>query len=300
MLRSWDARGWLPKTTEAIRRGYRELVRRRSRVRVVGVQEDDGGEPPFFILGAYRTGSTLLRYALDSHSRLCIPPETNILEPLARLANDEDMRAGLAGLGFERPQTLAELRRTAARFYGSYAASWNKPRWGDKSPAYATLGPFLAELFPRARFVLLFRHGLDQAHSFSRGGSFVRPVFEDFRHDGEDLRVTAARYWDHVTGSQLRFEADYPDRCARLRYEDLCAEPESSLRQILAFLGESWEPGVMRYHEFDHDVGHEDGRAVALQGFHFSGDHYRSWPSSVVECAVGVCSDSLGALGYAS
>lgn len=300
MLRAWDKRDSKQKLTEAIRRFYRELVLRRAKTRVVSVDRSPLAEPPIFVLGAYRSGTTLLRYVLDSHSRICIPPETHFLTHLADLVNEPDSRVGLAGLGFDRAATIEELRRMVSTFFQSYASSWNKPRWGDKSPRYSHFGPFLAELFPEGQFVLLFRHGLDQAHSFSRDGVLMRPQYEPFHVEGEDLRITGARYWDSVTRSLLEFEATNAERCHRLRYEDLCSEPEAKICAVLDFLGERWEDAVLRYHEQDHDVGHEDGRVVAMQGFRFSGDHYKSWPEQVLESALDVCSDSLRALGYDS
>ena len=44
------------------------------------VNESDNA--PFFIVGSGRSGSTLLRLILASHSRICIPPETWFLVPL--------------------------------------------------------------------------------------------------------------------------------------------------------------------------------------------------------------------------
>ena len=34
---------------------------------------------PFFIIGVHRSGTTLLRYMLSSHSRMYIPPESDFL-----------------------------------------------------------------------------------------------------------------------------------------------------------------------------------------------------------------------------
>ena len=43
-------------------------------------------ERPIFLVGIYRSGTTLARYVLDSHSRITCPPETAFMAGLADLA----------------------------------------------------------------------------------------------------------------------------------------------------------------------------------------------------------------------
>lgn len=38
---------------------------------------------PGFIIGVYRSGTTLLRFVLDSHPNIAVPPESNFLNGLA-------------------------------------------------------------------------------------------------------------------------------------------------------------------------------------------------------------------------
>jgi hypothetical protein len=45
-----------------------------------------------------------------------------------------------------------------------------------------------------------------------------------------------------------------PDRYHELRYEALVGETETTVRALLAFLGEEWDPQVLRYHEVEHDT----------------------------------------------
>ena len=47
-----------------------------------GTDAEAPATAPFFIVGSSRSGTTLLRMMLCSHSRLSIPPETWYLRPL--------------------------------------------------------------------------------------------------------------------------------------------------------------------------------------------------------------------------
>jgi len=58
----------------------------RERILVRRVNADERTRmPPAFIIGVYRSGTTLLRYVLDCHSRIAVPPESVFLDPLADL-----------------------------------------------------------------------------------------------------------------------------------------------------------------------------------------------------------------------
>lgn len=285
--------------TEILRRLYHDLVRRRARVRVVVAEEAELAEDPIFVLGVYGSGTTLLRYLLDSHSRICCPPETDFLGALAELHENPDYRQGLDALGFDEEAVLSRSRSFAAGFYENYARSWSKPRWADKSPSYVDRAEFLARLFPTARFVLLFRHGLDQAHSYTRGGSFPRPTLSAYEREGEDLRLACVRYWVDRCNSLLDFENRHPERCHRLRYEDLCSDPEGLLPGLFSFLGEDWEPGVLDFAERDHDQGNEHGRVIATRRLEARSGHYEKWDTGLRERCLEVAGDVLRRLGYA-
>jgi hypothetical protein len=102
---------------------------------------------------------------------------------------------------------------------------------------------FIDELFPDAQYVHIIRDGRDVVASFrDRWGyrSGVRAANSIWAH-----YVRTAR--DFGRGLQ-------PDRYHELRYEALVGETEPTVRALLAFLGEEWDPQVLRYHEVDHDT----------------------------------------------
>ncbi len=284
---------------EALRRVYHDLVVRRSTVRVVPAA---GGtqplQPPIFVIGVYRSGTTLVRYVLDSHSHICCPPESDFVAALSLLQVNRRYRLGLEHMGFDEEHVLRKSREFCQYFFGIYATSLGKPRWADKSPSYVDYVGFLFRLFPEARFVMLYRHGLDQAHSYTRGGTLERDTLEGYRHAGEDLRIGAVRYWREKVKNMLLFEEEHAASCFHIRYEDLCAAPEERLRALFAFLDEPWEPQVLEFYRFPHDVGAEDGRAAATRGFSLSAGHYRQWPPGLVEQCVELAEPALTELGY--
>ena len=141
--------------------------------------------PPMpIIIGAPRSGTTLLRFMLDSNPELAIPPETGFLalgdqftsqgEALReeffqavvdfppQVPNWEDFQipqavfwANLVELD---PFTVSEGYRT---FYRLYASRFTKRRWGDKTPVYCHHLETIAAVLPEAHFIHIIRDGRD-------------------------------------------------------------------------------------------------------------------------------------------
>ena len=141
--------------------------------------------PPMpFIVGAPRSGTTLLRFMLDSHPDIAIPPETGFLAQAALKPNagPREFVQHLESFDtwpdfhLERESLLDRLSRMPTfdlsdayrAFYAAYAARFSKPRYGDKTPIYAFHMQKIQELFPEAAFIHIIRDGRDAALSLEK------------------------------------------------------------------------------------------------------------------------------------
>lgn len=204
-------------------------------------------ERPFFIVGAPRSGSTLLRLMLDGHPRLAIPGEAAFLPAALKAGLDKGalLERIIADRWF-RDWGLAESDvRIAARrawpddapalvraVFEAYAAARGKARWGDKTPNHARHVTRIAAAFPDAQFIHLVRDGRDVAASIASKG-WRSPVGGAFWWR---RNVSAA-----VAGGRTLGAARYLE----LRLEDLVADSEASLRRLCAFLGEEYVPELL-------------------------------------------------------
>jgi hypothetical protein len=218
-------------------------------------------EGPFFIVGSPRSGTTLLRFMLASHPRLWIPSETGFI-PFLRVSPDHGLDRSdrarvchrIARLNREWSADAAGIREALedgsdvrlgelldslyrARMAGSGAA-----RWGDKTPGYLEHIPTIARIFPSCRFIHLIRDGRDVTLSATAKWRHRFP--ERLYMDGHYL----IRSWARAVTMGRRAGAELgASAYLELRYEELVRNPETSLRQACAFLGEDFHPDMLQH-----------------------------------------------------
>jgi hypothetical protein len=209
---------------------------------------------PIFIGGCPRSGTTLLGSMLGAHPRYLTSPESQFKidlfnwagpdgqvdgrEALERLRKSARFR--LWGLDFDehvfrRSATPRELIEWIVRAYGRTVEKPDPAVWIDHTAApnvqYAWT---LSRAFPDASFVHIIRDGRAVA------GSLLKVDW------GSNDMEGAARFWLEKLGHGLGFEAAAPDgRVARVRYEDLVAEPESTLRRLCSRLDLEYHPEMI-------------------------------------------------------
>lgn len=223
-------------------------------------QDPQRGMAPFFIVGAPRSGTTLLRIMLDRHPDLAIPPESHFIPRLwarrRRYGKDgivEERELFLHDLasdprfrewGIPIEAVREELSSSSAppladaidAAFFAYAKHMGKSRWGDKTPGYSRHITLLALLFAEARFIHLLRDGRDVVLSQQA----VR-----HQHPGP---APAAYVWGRRVRATRRVgEALGSHRYAELRYEDLLDDQVGELQRMCDFLGLPFDRVILEH-----------------------------------------------------
>lgn len=269
------------------------------------------GRPGIVIVGAPRSGTTLLRRIFDAHSQLSSPPETYLLSAAARFLHEESFAAGLrigvlSGLsfaGFEEDDVLARLRAFVFGFLEQHARAQGKARWVDKTAFDAF---HLAEIRRlcegHVRFVCVQRHGLDVVCSLKelvdKTGGYVQELHEYLRRYPEPLRALA-QAWVDTAGAVADLAASDPT-AIDVRYEALVAEPEATVRGILEALGEPWEDGIVERALGDAGrIGFGDWKTYAKATVDSSSvGRWQQLPETVLGALAPHCNPLLRRLGY--
>lgn len=214
----------------------------------------DPSNSPIFVLTASRSGSTLLRFILDSHPELACPPETQIASACRSLAvsvnvieNASNDQPTAPDGQFTSDKVLSTIRETLDHIYETYLIRRGKKRWCDKSIDSFMYAELLAQIYPDARFICLFRHCMDVVASGIEACPWgvTRYGFDAYvaKHPGNNV-AAIANYWLDCSATILKFAKDNRNRCHCVRYEDLVAEPEEVTSKLLSFLGVEQAPGI--------------------------------------------------------
>lgn len=216
---------------------------------------------PFFIIGAGRSGNTLLRRILDNHSVLFIPPEIYVLGSVIKLyrtykgAKWNDLVSliyskfelysqfetlgleSLAELKYrlkELPKDQRSLDNLINSFYLFYAEKHgiDKVRWGDKTPFNVFSLKKIISVFPNAYFIHIIRNPFDSVHSYVKAG-----IYEDFE--------SAALRWVRSVALSKEFGLKN-NQYIELFYEDLVTQTEREINRLCDFLKIPFEPSMLK------------------------------------------------------
>ena len=219
-------------------------------------------EGPVFVVGSYRSGTSVFCWCLGQHPNLVNLPETNWLARLAggmddlyRLSTVNGQFSHLGQIGVRRDEfykmmgqgveqliqatnprliEMSEASNTQNLMLRRRSPDDPKRRWVDATPENSHYVEGLGRLFPDARFIHLLRHPDDVARSltqFSKTGSAARNYPEEEAYQTWTRLTRAAYVAERALG---------PTRMMRLHYEELVGQPEISMRRVLAFLNEDY------------------------------------------------------------
>lgn len=201
---------------------------------------------PVFVLTSARSGSTLLRFLLDTHPDLSCPPESDVAGACAKLARvwrtleGTDRRDSAPGPAALSGGAAAAVRTAVEAPVEAHLHECGKARWCDKSLDNVLHADLLAQLWPAAQFICLVRHSMDtiasgvEAAPWGLNGFGYTPFV--VANPGNSV-AALADYWTDRTERTLGFAERYADRCHLIRYEDLVDDPDGVMAAAFDFLG---------------------------------------------------------------
>ena len=240
-------------------------------------------ESPFFLVGAERSGSTLLRLMLDHHPRIACHFEFEFAVDL--VGDDGELPAIEIAHNYFRnhriflhsgsvidPQlSYPELVRS---FLRQKASGPNVRHVGATVHRHFDR---LRQLWPEARYIYLLRDGRDVARSVVNMG------WEGNPYAAADRWIAAESTWARLR-PLLR-----EDLATEVRYESLVANPTDTLTRLCGFLGLDYDPAMLQY---------AHGTTYEVPDPQFAEQWRRSMPVASLRRLEGRLGPRLTARGY--
>lgn len=197
---------------------------------------------PVFVVGFPRSGTTLLNQMLDGHEQLEVLEEKPLIDHIVKTVSlDQSQLVG--GINQLSLQQKIELRQSYFKLAGKYAKeSLDKITLVDKFPLNLIHLPIINALFPEAKIVVCYRHSMDSLLSNFQQKYRLNEAVANFL----TLDDAATVYAD-VMGLWLRAEKNLSASTHVLRYEDLVADAEKELKELVSFLEMPWQPEMLEY-----------------------------------------------------
>jgi Sulfotransferase family len=224
---------------------------------------------PLFVVGMWRSGTSLLYALLNQHPQIALMYEEDLVHVRSLFWIPRDTPEWLAKWDFwneavtrhkidtsEIPLGISSLRAAAEAVYKHYAKQKKGATiWGCKSPTYHDAISRLSKTFPNARFVIIWRDLRSTCRSiveaapgnlfFSRPGMLLRSIlgYQEMKQQCDSMVARGVAVH-------------------QIYYEDLVRDPATTMHELCAFLQIPFDSRMIRLEGAD--------RSAIQEGHHHS------------------------------
>jgi len=210
-----------------------------------------------FIVGCSRSGTTWLQRLLASHPQVStgqesflfykyVGPQLRAWREELRRASSGDPSAGRGGVGlscyFREEEFAAVLRSYMLRLLEPMIGNLQPSElFVEKSPQHALFIPEIKQLLPDSRVIHIMRDPRDVAASLMAASRSWGSEWAPRRPH------RAARMWTQHVRAVREDAKDLPaSEYCELKYEELWAAPEATLKKVSDFLGLEWTGNTLQ------------------------------------------------------
>jgi tetratricopeptide (TPR) repeat protein len=203
--------------------------------------KSDQQASPIFIIGMPRSGTSLIEQILASHTEVASGGE---LETSLQLLLDELPK--LTGVDWQ--SSLNQLDKRILQQLANQYCEINhqlvnqKAFFTDKLPLNFAMVGFLSLLFPKAKFVHVYKQPLDSCLSCFKQ---LFTVGQEFSYSLQDL----ADYYLEYQAIMKHWSRLIPEKIIHVSYEELISNPTEQVKQMLEFLLLPWQDDCLQFYK---------------------------------------------------
>jgi hypothetical protein len=211
-------------------------------------------DTPIFIAGPDRSGTSLMFALLASHPNISMVRRTNMwryfherygdlsdtgnfercLSDMTRYNRMKHLKPDAERIRSEFLNGEANYGRLFSLFHLHNAERIGKPRWGDKSLHTEHYADRVLREYPNAKIIHMTRDPRDRYASVRK------------RHGRDTPRLGGSTgRWLFSMNQALRNQKRYPNQYKIVCFEDITRDPQGTMRDVCAFIGEEFAPEMM-------------------------------------------------------
>lgn len=200
---------------------------------------------PVFILGMFRSGSTLTEQILAAHSQVKSGGELPYLPEIVGSLGD-GYPASLSTTDNKQLQMLAEQYLARLSANGLYEANDCRVITDKRPDNFLHIG-LIKQLFPSAKFIYTSRNPLDNCWAIY---SLRLAESQNYANDLQDI----ADYYLQHQELMAFWQAQFPDAIYTVEYDKLVEQPASEIKSLLSFLSLDWESSCLEFYKVKNQV----------------------------------------------
>jgi tetratricopeptide (TPR) repeat protein len=202
--------------------------------------EGNDNNPPIFIIGLPRSGTTLLQQLLSSHPDIGLGGEVKCLS----YATTEIGQANINSLAdASHEESLSTLEKIQTDYYHLLAQQFDKNKpVVDKTLSLNSHVGLITKAFPRAGIIRITRNVEDNAWS----------CFRTFFNQGigwsYDLK-NIATFFHHEQRLTKHWQSTFGDHILEITYEDLINNTKETLNKCLNHIGKEFNENMLTFYK---------------------------------------------------
>ena len=202
------------------------------------------GREAIFVVSLPRSGSTLIEQMLAAHSQVEGAGELPDVPAVLTEESTQRRQHFPQWVATMSPQDWTRLGRR----YLQRTARWRetRPRFTDKLPYNWFYSGAIHAMLPSARIVIVRRDPLETCFSCYR----QHLADNEYARDFNDL----AAFWRDFDRAAAHWARLYPARVTQVQYEQLIAQPEQTVRDLLAFCDLPFEDACLSFQDAAREV----------------------------------------------
>lgn len=197
-----------------------------------------GGPIPIFVIGMFRSGTTLLERILGGHSLIADGGESYAFSAQLKWATDHNFQGALDAESLRRAADI-DYDELARRYIAALQSrARGKPYVTEKLPSNFLNVGLIARALPQARFLHMVRDPVDTCFSN------LRTLFTHTCGYSYD-QVEMAEYFIAYRGLMAHWDKVLPGRVLDVNYSELVDQPHDTARRIFAHCGLDFEANAL-------------------------------------------------------